>query len=262
VAHVGPLAATATDAALAYAVIAGPDPRDPTSLHQPAPTLDGWDRLDLSDLTLGIYQPWFRHASVGVVSACEEMLEQFKRQGAKLREVVIPDLEAGRVAHLATIAAEMAQALSDTYADHHREHGLDVRLNLAIAQAFAASDYVQAQQVRTRLIANFDRALEQVDAIVTPTTGLTAPIIPKAALSSGESDLATLTEIMRFVTPANLTGLPAISFPVGYDDAGLPIGMQVIGRAWQEHTLLRLALNAERVMERKVPRVHYRVLPE
>lgn len=261
-AHTGPLAATATDATLAYAAMAGPDPQDPTSLHQPMPTLEGWDRLDLSDLTLGIYQPWFRHASASVVSACEEMLEQFEHMGADLREVVIPDLEAGRVAHLATIAAEMSQALSDTYTAHHREHALDVRLNLALARAFAASDYVQAQQVRTCLIANFDRALEQVDVIVTPTTGLTAPIIPKAALSGGESDLATLTEIMRFVTPANLTGLPAISFPVGYDDAGLPIGMQGIGRAWQEHTLLRLALSAERAVERKSPRVHYRILPE
>jgi Asp-tRNA(Asn)/Glu-tRNA(Gln) amidotransferase A subunit family amidase len=89
---------------------------------------------------------------------------------------------------------------------------------------------------------------------------LTAPVIPKAALSSGESDLATLTEIMRFVTPANLTGLPAISFPVGYDDAGLPIGMQAIGRAWQEHTLLRLALSAEQTVDRKPPRVYYGIL--
>lgn len=261
-AHTGPLAATVTDTALAYAVMAGPDPQDPPSLLQPAPTLNGWDRLDLSDLTLGIYQPWFRHASASMVSACEEMLERFERSGAKLREVVIPDLEAGRVAHLITIVAEMTQALSDTYAAHHREHGLDVRLNLASARAFTAADYVQAQQVRTRLIANFSRALEQVDAIITPTTGLTAPIIPKAALSDGESDLATLTEIMRFVTPANLTGLPAISFPIGYDDTGLPIGMQAIGRAWQEHTLLRLALSAEHAVERKPPRVHYRVLPE
>jgi Asp-tRNA(Asn)/Glu-tRNA(Gln) amidotransferase A subunit family amidase len=190
------------------------------------------------------------------------MLEQFKRKGTKLREVVIPDLEAGRVAHLITIAAEMVQALSDTYAAHHREHSLDVRLNLASARAFTAADYVHAQQVRARLIANLNRALKRVDVIVTPTTGLTAPIIPKAALSSGESDLATLTEIIRFVTPANMTGLPAISFPAGYDDVGLPIGMQAIGHAWQEHTLLRLALSAERAVERKPPRVHYRILPE
>ena len=73
VAHLGPLAATATDAALAFAVLAGPDPKDHHSLHQPAPTLAGWDNLDLRDLTLGVYWPWFRHASAEVVSTCESV---------------------------------------------------------------------------------------------------------------------------------------------------------------------------------------------
>ncbi|PJH76109.1 MAG: amidase [Anaerolineae bacterium CG_4_9_14_0_8_um_filter_58_9] len=262
VAHLGPVAATATDAALAYAVMAGPDPKDPNSLRQPAPTLADWDKLDLSGLTLGVYWPWFRHATADVVAACEAMLNKFESMGAQLREVVIPDLEAGRVAHTITIAGEMAQALDHTYAEHHREHGADVRINLALARAFTTMDYVQAQRVRTRLIANFARVLEQVDVILTPSTALPAPLIPKAALPEGESDLSTLVEIMRFATPANLAGLPAISFPVGYNEASLPLGMQAIGRAWQEATLLRLALAAERVVDRKPPQIHYRILPE
>ncbi|MBU2261132.1 MAG: amidase [Proteobacteria bacterium] len=261
VAHLGPLAATATDAALAYAVLAGPDPRDPSSLQQPLPTLDGWDRMDLSGLTLGVYWPWFRHAAPDVVSACESMLGQLERRGAGVREISLPDLEAGRLAHTVTIAGEMAQALSHTYKAHRREHGLDVRINLALARAMTASDYVQAQRVRTRMIANFNRALENADVIVTPATGLVAPLIPKTALPYGESDLTTLVEIMRFSTPANMTGLPAISFPAGYNDAGLPVGMQAIGRPWQEQTLLRLALTAEQVVERKAPQVHYPILP-
>ncbi|MDY0019863.1 MAG: amidase family protein, partial [Anaerolineae bacterium] len=189
------------------------------------------------------------------------LLAQFERMGIEVREIAIPELEAARVAHSVTIAAEMAQALSHTYTEHHREHGLDVRTNLALARAFTAYDYIQAQRVRTRTMAAFDHVLEQVDAILTPTTGLTAPPIPKAALPDGESDLTTLVEIMRFVTPANLTGLPAISFPAGYSPAGLPVGMQAIGRAWQEPTLLRLALAAEQVVERKAPKVHYPILP-
>ena len=78
VAHLGPLAATATDAALAYAVMAGPDKKDPVSLHQPAPELEGWDRANLSDLTIGIYREWFRHAQEEIVSACEKMLGEFE----------------------------------------------------------------------------------------------------------------------------------------------------------------------------------------
>lgn len=260
VAHIGPLAATATDAALAWAVVAGPDARDPNSLHQPAPSLEGWDKTDLRGLTLGVFWPWFRHAHAEVVAACEALLEQFARMGAQVREVVIPDLEAGRVAHTITIAGEMTQALAHTYAAHHREHGLDVRINLALARQFTARDYIQAQQVRTRLMAHFARALTEADVIVTPATAIPAPPIPPAALAGGESDLTTLMEIMRFAPPANMTGLPAISFPAGYTQAGLPIGFQAIGRPWDEATLLRLALAAERVVERRKPQVHFDLL--
>lgn len=84
VAHLGPLAATATDTALAYAVMAGPDPEDPNSLRQPTPTLAGWDKLDLGGLKLGVYWPWFRHATADMVSACEAMLHKFESMGAEI----------------------------------------------------------------------------------------------------------------------------------------------------------------------------------
>jgi Asp-tRNA(Asn)/Glu-tRNA(Gln) amidotransferase A subunit family amidase len=102
--------------------------------------------------------------------------------------------------------------------------------------------------------------LEEVDAIVTPTTAVAAPAIPETALRHGDSDLTSLLEILRFTTPANLTGLPAVSFPAGYSKDGLPIGMQAIGRAWEEAGLLRLALAAEQVVERRAPEVHYPLL--
>ncbi len=262
VAHLGPLAATATDAALAFGVLAGPDPRDHHSLHQPSPTLAGWDDVDLRDLTLGVYWPWFRHASADVVSACEALLGELESHGATVREIAIPDLEIGRVAHVITIAGEMTQAMARYDAEHRSEHGLDVRINLALAREFTARDYIQAQRARTRMMANFGHALEQVDVIITPTTGLPAPAIPPAALPHGDSDLSTLIEIMRFTTFANFTGLPAITFPAGYNEAGLPIGMQAMGRAWQEQTLLRLALVAEQIVERRAPQVYYELLAE
>jgi len=96
--------------------------------------------------------------------------------------------------------------------------------------------------------------------ILTPTTAIAAPEFKKGALPNGESDLSTTIEIMRFVTAGNFTGLPAISLPVGYTTKGLPIGMQAMGRAWEESLLLRLAVNAEQAVERKEPQVHYKVL--
>jgi Asp-tRNA(Asn)/Glu-tRNA(Gln) amidotransferase A subunit family amidase len=150
--------------------------------------------------------------------------------------------------------------MSYSYPEHHREHGLDVRLNLALGRAFNAQDYLLAQRARTRIINNFNLVLKDVDMILTPTTAISAPEIKKGALPDGDSDLSTTVEIMRFVTAGNLTGLPAISFPIGYTTKGLPIGMQAIGHAWQENLLLRLALNAEQAVERKEPKVHYKVL--
>jgi Asp-tRNA(Asn)/Glu-tRNA(Gln) amidotransferase A subunit family amidase len=257
IAHVGPIAANVADAALAYAAIAGPDPLEANSLYQPRPTLEGWDNTDIRGLRIGVFWPWFRHASTEVVAACEALLGQFEGLGAHIREVVIPDLEAARVAHVISIGGEMAQAMDMHHAQHHKEHGLDVRLNLTMARSFTLLDYVKAQRVRTRLIDHFKQAFQSVDVIVTPSTGVTAPLIPASALPHGDSDLTTLAEIMRFAPPANLTGLPAISFPAGYTSQGLPVGMQAIGRAWDEVTLLRLALAAERLVERQAPQVYY-----
>lgn len=261
VAHIGVLAGSAVDAALTYAVIAGPDPRDPASLHQPLPTLKGWDDLDLQGLRLGVYREWFRHADREVVAPCEAMLGAYEKMGCRIVEIVIPNLEASRVAHSVTITSEMAQAMQATYKEHRKEHGWDVRVVLALARQFTASDYLLAQRVRTRMIGHFQNAFRQADMILTPATGIAAPEIRKGALPGGESDLTTTIAIMRFATAANMTGLPAISFPAGYTQKGLPIGLQVIGRPWDEANLLRMALAAERVVERKMPQVYYRVLP-
>ncbi len=257
--YIGPLAASATDAALTYAVIAGPDPKDPMSLLQPLPTLDDWDNIDLQGLKLGLYWPWFRHADPEVVAVCESLLDQFASMGAEICGVVIPDLEASRVAHTVTIMSEMARSMN-AYHEHHREHGLSERVTLAVARKLTATDYLISQHVRTRMMNHFNDVFKQVDMVITPTTAVPAPVIRNGALSDGESDLTTTVEVMRFATVGNLTGLPAISFPAGYTAKGLPIGMQAIGRAWQEALLLRLALAAEQVVEKKAPQVYYPVL--
>jgi Asp-tRNA(Asn)/Glu-tRNA(Gln) amidotransferase A subunit family amidase len=258
-AHLGPIAATAQDAALGYAVMAGPDPRDPNTLRQPSPTLEGFENLDLSDLTFGIYWPWFHHATPGVVSACESAVENFQRMGAVVKEIEIPELNAALTAHLITLTSEMSKGLESAYDSHRKDFCLDTRLNLALARTFTARDYLQAQRIRTRIIATFNQAFESVNLILTPASAITAPKITPATLAKGESDISTTTEILRFATPPNMTGHPAISFPVGYDNLGLPIGLQAIGRYWEEHVLLRLAHAAEQFVERKPPQVYYKL---
>lgn len=259
-AHVGPIGATARDVALGYAVMAGPDMKDVNSLGQPLPNLEIFGDRDLSGLTIGIYPEWFDDGDEEIVPACRKIVDGLVEAGARVKEIEIPELGLLRTVHLVTIISEMAAAHIDYYARHRKDYGLDTRLNLALARRLTSYDYIHAQRHRVRLSGHFARALKEVDVIATPATGCTAPVISEKSLKTGESNLTVTDRIMRFCPPANLTGLPAISFPAGYDSANLPIGFQVIGRHWSEALLLRIADTAEAFVGRQPPKVHTRLL--
>jgi Asp-tRNA(Asn)/Glu-tRNA(Gln) amidotransferase A subunit family amidase len=258
--HLGPIGATVTDVALVYALIAGPDKLDPNTQHQPPVSLQDWNKTDLKGLTLGIYWPWFEHAAEPIVKSCREMAERLAEMGATIREIDIPELDEMRVAQVITILAEMASNM-ERYSDHWPELSPPTRVNLTLGKATTSFDYLQAQRVRTRAIATFRRVFSEVDVVLTPATAVTAPTVPDNCENDGWSDLSSVTELMRFAFPGNLTGLPAIAFPTGYDSQGLPIGMQAMGRPWEEHVLIRVAYAAEQVLTRRRPPVFYDILP-
>jgi Asp-tRNA(Asn)/Glu-tRNA(Gln) amidotransferase A subunit family amidase len=255
VAYLGPLANCARDAALAHQVLSGADARDANSAGHPAADIDDRTPRSLSGVTLGVYWPWFRDAQPDVVAVCERLLGQMCARGATLVEVEIPELELARVAHLVTITSEMLTGMLPQIRDRLGDFGIETQLNIAIARGSTAMDYVHAQRVRTRAIAHFERALGRVDAIITPASGNTAPRMRPDG--GAVSDLSRSMETMRFAYASNFTGHPAISFPAGYDTAGLPVGMQAIGRGWSERLLLRLAAFADTVVERRKPQRYY-----
>jgi Asp-tRNA(Asn)/Glu-tRNA(Gln) amidotransferase A subunit family amidase len=253
VAHLGPIGATVEDVALVYAAIAGPDPAEPLTLRQPSPTLVGWNNPDLHGLRLGVYPEWNRHADPQVSAACETTLAGLVKAGASVTEICIPELDAMRIAHAITILTEMAEGMRP-YRLRKENFAPSTRLSLVIGEVVSAHDYLQAQRMRTRAMHIFKQIFREVDAIITPGTGLVAPRVPAQALSKGWSDLGTDTELMRFIFPGNLVGLPAIVFPAGYTaQGGLPIGVQAIGRHWEEALLLRIAYAAEQFTERRTP---------
>jgi Asp-tRNA(Asn)/Glu-tRNA(Gln) amidotransferase A subunit family amidase len=257
--HIGPIGATTADVALVYACIAGPDRLDPHSLHQPPVSLDGWDNADLHGLRLGIYRPWFEHATADIVRNCERMVGALVAMGASVHEIEIPELDEIRLAQAVTILAEMASNMA-LHDEHWPELSPPTRVNLVLAKALTAADYLQAQRIRTRALGHFRRAFEQVDVILTPATAISAPVVPDGCENDGWSDLGATTELMRFAMPGNLTGHPAIAFPAGYDESGLPVGMQAMARPWEEHVLLRVALAAEQVISRHRPPTFYEIL--
>jgi Asp-tRNA(Asn)/Glu-tRNA(Gln) amidotransferase A subunit family amidase len=261
-AYIGPMTASVRDCALTYQLVAGPDSRDHHTLGHPDVAIDAGMPGSLEGLRLGVYWPWFRHATPEVVHQCESLLNALADRGARIVEVEIPELNAQRMAHIVTITSEMAAAMDRYYAEHRLDFGLDVRVNMKVARSWMSDEYVTAQRIRTRAIAIWTRALASVDAIITPTTGQTAPKINEAALPNGESDLTTSLEIMRYAVNSNLTGHPAITMPAGYGANGLPIGLQAIGHPWQEQLLLRIAGAAEQIIERQAPRRWYPLLDQ
>ncbi|MGD0674495.1 MAG: amidase [Polyangiaceae bacterium] len=260
VGHAGPIGATVRDVAIAYALMAGPDDRSPITLAQPPVRLDGLGQNDLDGVRLGVYGAWFEHAEPEVVSTCREMLMRLVGRGARIVEVEIPDLELARMAQGISFLCENATTMEAYDADHRQDLAWGSRLNLVLARALTGRDYVRAQQVRTRCFRHFERALASCDALVTPATGVVAPTIRADVMPRGESDLGLTSAMMRYVFASNLTGHPAISFPAGYDAAGLPVGLQAIGRPWEEHVLFRIAEVGGLELDRRAPKVHHRLL--
>ncbi len=247
VAHVGPIGAHAVDVAAVYGLIAGADPGDPGSLGHPGVRLPGaGTRLD--GLRVGVLDAWFEHADPAVIEACRVLLDNL---GVTLVRVDLPDPDVVRLAHLVVIVGEMAAAQLPHAAP---SYGPDTSVNFALGRGLSASDYAHALRVRGHLAAGWRRVFDEVDFVATPTTACTAPPILPDALG-GESDLVLLDRIMRFAHAPNLFGFPAISIPAGYDAAGLPIGLQLIGRPWSEDQLLGAAIRAAPHVERRRPTV-------
>jgi Asp-tRNA(Asn)/Glu-tRNA(Gln) amidotransferase A subunit family amidase len=187
------------------------------------------------------------------------MVEQLQARGAEVKQIEIPHLDEMRIAHAITILVEIATNM-ERHAKQWKACGAPTRVNLLLGRAATAHDYLQAQRVRTRGLEVFNALYTEVDAIVTPATALTAPAIPASGIEQGWSDLNTVTELMRYAFPGNLLGFPAVSFPVGYDSSGLPIGMQAMGPHWSENLLLRIANVAGRLVERRRPLLYFDIL--
>lgn len=257
VGHPGPLGATVLDAAIGYAICAGRDSRDRLSMKQPAAHLDGFHQTDLRGVTLGVYEPWFDDADAEVAAACETAMKKLESAGAVRKQVEIKGLEESRIAHTVSILTEMAAAMDKYYDRYRTAFSHPTRINLVLAREFSNLDYVRAQRVRTAALEEWDRVFSEVDVVMTPATACTAPLLTPGSEKYGESDLYTVTSLMHYAIPGNLCGIPAVSFPAGYDRNGLPVGLQAIGRHWEGHLLLRIANAAEQVTERRRPAVCY-----
>ncbi|KAM0969021.1 hypothetical protein ACFX2A_017595 [Malus domestica] len=261
---VGILAGTIEDAFIVYAAISARLPP-----HQPTVSPKLYFPLlnptkSISGIKLAKYGEWFNDCSDDIRECCSNALDRLHKQyGWKTVEVIVPEIEVMRLAHYTTIGSECTASLSNSLENlDYKELGWDVRVALAVYGSFSSKEYIKAQRIRNRQMQFHMNIFAHADVIVSPTTGVTAYSIFDDALQTGELDYINGAALVRYSIAGNFLGLPAVSVPVGYDRAGLPIGLQLIGKPWSEATLIHIAFALQElyVSEYRKPEVYYDVL--
>jgi aspartyl-tRNA(Asn)/glutamyl-tRNA(Gln) amidotransferase subunit A len=244
--HVGPMARTVEDAALLLEAISGYDPADATSARRAVPPFAASLEGGVGGLRLALPREHFwRPAHPQVRESVLAAAAALERDGATVEEVSLPAMEYAAIPQFFVICAEAAayhrEALTTRYADY----GADVRLRLLQGMCMSASEYLDAQRARATVRQEFLDTLQRYDAFLTPTVPIPAPRLDQEEVAVDGISAPLLFFMMRNTFPFNLTGLPAVSVPCGLAD-GLPVGLQIAGRPWDEATLLRIARTVER----------------
>ncbi|MGH2587283.1 MAG: amidase [Dehalococcoidia bacterium] len=241
--HVGPIAGSVRDCALLLGVIAGHDPRDPASANVPVPDYLTGLEDGVRGLRIGLPRPYyFDELDPAVDAAVEEAARVLQAAGALVRDVTVGDGELAVLTGDTVMAGEASAFHQRWLRERPNDYGEDVRERLMLAGLSAASAYVNAQRARVAIRESFLRALNDVDVLLMPATSITAPSIMGF-------DVPMRVRLKRGTTPINVAGLPALVLPCGFDGQGLPIGMQLAGRPFEEALVLRAGRAYERATD-------------
>jgi aspartyl-tRNA(Asn)/glutamyl-tRNA(Gln) amidotransferase subunit A len=264
--RIGPLARTVKDAAIVLGTIAGRDPMDSTSADLPVPDYAAEIEKPVRGLKLGVAQEYFGDGLEDEVRhAVESAIDRLKSLGCEVVPVSLPHTRYAIPTYYVIATAEASanlarydgvrygdratgvKSLSEMYRRSRAEgFGAEVKRRImlgtyALSAGYYDAYYLKAQKVRTLLTRDFEEAFRQVDAIVTPTS-------PTAAFRLGEKSNDPLAMYLAdiYTVTADLAGIPGISVPCGETGEKLPIGVQILGKHFDEATILRLAHALER----------------
>ncbi len=242
--HVGPLTRTVEDAAIVLGAIAGRDPLDDSTSDEPTPDyrLELGREQGLRGWRVGVpRQHFFEDVDGEVLAVVEEALGVLSDLGAEVREVSLPHISEAPAAARDIMLPEAFAYHRQWLDERPQDYGDDVRQRLEQGRAAPAGRYEEAQRLRTRIARAWSAGpFREIDLLATPATAI--PAAPVA-----ESDQRTTIALIRLTNPFNLTGLPAISVPCGFTAGGLPVGLQLVGRRFEEGAVLRVAQAYEQV---------------
>ncbi len=263
--QIGPFATTAKDSALLLQVISGPDDRDSTSVNHRVPDYVAGLEKSLKGLRIGLPKEYFISGTDPEIDrAVREAIRTFESFGATTREISLPNTDYGLAVYYILAPSEASSNLSRFDGVRYGRRAKDVKNLLelyeksrgegfgpevkrrimigtyALSSGYYDAYYAKAQKVRTLVKEDFDRAFKEVDLIATPTS-------PSPAFKVGEKSADPLRMYLSdiFTISCNLAGLPGLSLPCGFTQTGLPIGLQLLGRPFEEGTILSAAHHYE-----------------
>ena len=239
---VSPMTRTVEDCVTMFEVIAGYDPLDPHSAEVPLADYRAGLGRGVRGLRIGLIRDYsLTHLQKAVGDAVRGALKTLEGLGAGVEEIAMPSIHGNISAQLTIESCEPSAYHQEWLRTRPGDYGEDVRALLEMGEMYLATHYIQAQRYRSLLRREFLEGFRQVDVFVTPTLPFTAtPCGATEVVIENNQTEDMLSAIMQFTGVPSLAGLPALSLPVGFDPDGLPVGMQVIGRPFDEATLFRL----------------------
>jgi aspartyl-tRNA(Asn)/glutamyl-tRNA(Gln) amidotransferase subunit A len=258
--HPGPFGRTVGDAAILLGSMAGHDPKDSTSANVPVPDFEAACRRGARGLRIGVPKEYRSDGMPAEIDALwQRGLDWLRAAGAEIINVSLPYTKYGLATYYIVAPAEASSNLAryDGVRFGAREHGSDLRDlyertradgfgpevrrrvligTYVLSAGYYDAYYLRAQKIRALILKDFTDAFTRVDALLTPTA-------PSAAFAQGEKMDDPIQMYLNdlFTVPANLAGVPAISVPVGLDANGLPLGLQVIGKPFDEETMFAVS---------------------
>ena len=239
--HAGPMTRSAEDAALMFQPMPGPDGRDASVPDRETPDYAAALTGEVKGLRIGVPKHYFFDRSMPeVASAAEAAREVLEGAGAELREIDIAHIDHAAAAAMVIYLSEGTSYHEDHIATIGELYTDQVRLFLALGNYVLAKDYLHAQRYRTLLGHAMADVLTEVDVMAMPTLPLTAQAIGQENIEIRGQSESVFGAILRNTEPFDLTGLPVLSVPCGFDSDGMPISLQIAGRPFDEASVLNV----------------------
>ena len=240
--HVGPMTRTVADSALMLGAMAGYDPADPSTSVLPVPNYLAALTGDVKGLRVGLLRSFFLEgAAPEVRAAVEAAAATLAAAGAVVDEVKLERVGLAGAGSVAVVGAEALAYHAELLRTRAAEYDPDIARRLRVSAFIGGVHYVRAQQVRALVRDEVDAALARRDVLLAPSTPIVAPAVDERRATLGDGPADVRTALLRFTRPFNFSGHPACAVPCGFTGGGLPIGMQLVGRPFDEATVLRAA---------------------